>query len=256
MLADTAYTVRITAYDTDDGRAVALVSSEASGRTLDAMGEVTASAVADAPDRLLVSWPAVNGATGYRVEWKPAFGDYTAVARDDAAATTETVTGLAANTEYAVRVTALHTIGGEPADGDSAEVTGTTHSDRPVSDSDAAGEMEAWLVSGGVNFGWEGTDTVDGMPVVAYTVQWADGAGGPWATLDYPGDGLYCIPSMDLDYLMRDGQRFNECYFEYALAKDIIVSGTTYYYRVIAHSADTDSLPGPVFQAIANVGGL
>ena len=263
---DTTYTVRITAIDTDGGVAAALVSSEATGKTLDAMEDVTVSAVKGSYDSLYASWPVVNGATGYRVEWKPAFGSYTTVTRDDdedsdedsgATPTAETITGLSSNTDYTVRVTALHTIDGQTADGDWAEAIGTTNSERPVSATDAADGMEAWLVYGGLNLGWDGVgDTVDGKPVNAFTVQWAESAEGPWATLNYPGDGLYCIPNMGWDYMQVDGETFTQCYFEYALAGELVVNGSTYYYRLIAHAEDVDSRPGPVFQARADVGGL
>ena len=253
LAAGTTYTVRLSAIDADDGNAVVLVSSELAGTTLGAMGDVTVSATEGTHDSLDVSWPAVTGATGYRVEWKPAFGSYRAVGRSDASATTETLTGLSAYSGYTVKVTALHTIDGQAADGEWAEATGATNSEQPVSATDAADGLEAWLVTGGVALSWDGVgDTVDDKPVTAFTMQWAEAAAGPWATLNYPGEGLYCIPKMNWDYMQIDGETFTQCYFEYALAGDLVVDGTTYYYRLIAHADGADSQPGPVYSAEAN----
>ena len=125
--AGTAYSVRVSAIDTDADPDATLATGEASGATLAAMGTVTVAAVTDSSDRLDVSWPAVSGAVGYRVEYKTGSNPYTTVARSDATATTERVTGLDTETAYTVRVTARHTIAGAAADGDSSEGSGTTN---------------------------------------------------------------------------------------------------------------------------------
>lgn len=72
------------------------------------------------------------------------------------------------------------------------------------------------------------------------------------------------IESRGANTMVDDETIFTECYFEYALAGDLVVNGNTYYYRLIAHAADVDSKPGPVFAAKAyapyqpedDVGGL
>ena len=257
LTADTTYTVRVTAIDTDDG-SVDLVSGETTGKTLDSMGEVTVAVVADMHDRLDVSWPAVTGATGYRVEWKAEGGSYTNVARSDATATTERVTGLTANTGYTVRVTALHTIDGQSADGDSAEGSGTTGSDRTVSATDAAGALRVeQLFSSGIDLLWDAVATVDGSAVTGYTIEWADSADGPWVALDFPGEGRHCIANMTIAYLTSNGDVRTECYFSYSEAGDEITRGSAYYYRLVAHAGDVDSQPGPVLsRRVNNIGGL
>ena len=257
LTADTTYTVRVTAIDTDDGGSADLVSGETDGTTLDAMGAVTVAAVADKHDRLDVSWPAVNGATGYRVEWKATGGSYSAVARGDAAAASETITGLTPKTGYTVRVTALHTIDGQTADGDSAEGSGTTGSDRTVSATDAAGALRVeQLFSSGIDLLWDPVASVDGNAVTGYTIEWASGADGPWVALDFPGEGRHCIANMTVDYLTSNGELKTECYFSYSEAGDKIASGSAYYYRLVAHAGDVDSQPGQVLSRRVAIGGL
>ena len=131
LKAGTAYTVRVTAGHIIAGQTEAGDSAEATAATLGAMGAVTVSAVDGSASKLRVSWPAVTGATGYKVEWKTGGGSYTAVSRSDLSATTETITGLDAVTEYTVRVTARHTIAGQSAAGDSATGAGTTNDAAP-----------------------------------------------------------------------------------------------------------------------------
>ena len=257
LTADTTYTVRVTAVDTDGGGSVDLVHSETTGTTLDAMGDVTVSAVTDNHDKLDVSWPAVNGATGYRVEWKAPGGSYDTVTRGDATATTERITGLTAKTSYAVRVTALHTIDGQTAGGDSAEGSGTTGSDRTVSATDAAGALKVeQLFSSGIDLLWDAVATVDDNAVTGYTIEWTSSADGPWVALDYPGEGQVCIANMTIDYLTNDGTLNATCYFRYSDASDKITGGSTYYYRLVAHAGDVDSQPGPVLSRKVDVGGL
>ena len=127
LTADTSYTVEVQAMDTRADPHVTLAVGEATGRTLAAMGAVVVEAVAGSSDSLDVFWPAVSGATGYVVEWKTGGGSYTAVTRSDSTAISERLTGLEAGTDYSVRVTARHTIGGTTVGGDSAEGSGTTN---------------------------------------------------------------------------------------------------------------------------------
>ena len=179
LSADTAYTVQVTAIDTAADPDAELAVGEASGATLDAMGTVTVSAVADSSDSLDVSWPTVNGAVGYVVEYKTGNGSWTAVTRADATAITERITGLTAETAYTVRVTARHTIGGVAADGDSAEGSGTTNAAEP----DNTPASGAPTISGTAQVGealtadTSGISDADGLDNATFTYQWmADGS--------------------------------------------------------------------------------
>ena len=73
---------------------------------------------------LRIGWGAVAGADGYKVQWKSGQAGYDPAEREESTTgTTHTVTGLAAGTEYTVRVIPTRTGANDgPA---SAEATGT-----------------------------------------------------------------------------------------------------------------------------------
>ncbi len=92
-----------------------------------ALGQVTGVSVAAQPEQLLVSWDAVEGATGYKVQWKASGEEYDESARQrevsGGATTMHTISNLVVGLEYAVRVAA---IGENMAEGPpSEEVTRT-----------------------------------------------------------------------------------------------------------------------------------
>ncbi len=96
-------------------------------------GQVTGVTVAPGEGYLGVSWDAVNGATGYKVQWKSGEALYASDRQqviDNGSKTSATIPGLTAGTEYTVRVIATLTDAddGQP----SVDVTGTP-SDRPPS---------------------------------------------------------------------------------------------------------------------------
>ena len=96
-------------------------------------GQVTGVTVAPGEGYLGVSWDAVNGATGYKVQWKSGEAVYASDRQqiiDNGSKTSATIAGLTAGTEYTVRVIATLTDAddGQP----SVDVTGTP-SDRPPS---------------------------------------------------------------------------------------------------------------------------
>ncbi len=96
-------------------------------------GQVTGVTVAPGEGYLGVSWDAVNGATGYKVQWKSGDAVYASDRQqviDNGGKTSATIAGLTAGTEYTVRVIATLTNAddGPP----SVDVTGTP-SDRPPS---------------------------------------------------------------------------------------------------------------------------
>ena len=123
----TAHHVRVTALVTIAGRAADGDSAEGSGTTLHEMGPVTVRSVSEQPSQLEVSWSPVEGAVGYRVQWKlVADADYTVSRAVSSAAGSLRIGNLSANTAYDVRVTARVHIAGAPADGDSAAGRATT----------------------------------------------------------------------------------------------------------------------------------
>ena len=94
--------------------------------------QVTGVVVTPGEDQLDVSWTAVSGAGGYKVQWKSGEEDYAASRQaviTTAATTSHTITGLTAGTEYTVRVVATkeNADDGSPSD----EVTGTPRAVTP-----------------------------------------------------------------------------------------------------------------------------
>ncbi len=91
--------------------------------------EPTQVSVTPGEGTLVVSWAAVSGATGYKVQWKSGDENYDAAARQAVVAdgTTYTIANLIGGTEYTVRVIATRTDvdDGPPSDG----VTGTPGGD-------------------------------------------------------------------------------------------------------------------------------
>ena len=127
---DTGYSVFIRAFDGADPATPIAWRASLSVYTLEEMGEVTVTPVADAPDELSVGWDDLGRETGYRVDWKlSSAAEFPAGTTDDAPANTTsyTIDGLEGGTAYDVRVTALVVIGDDQsADGDSSQARGTT----------------------------------------------------------------------------------------------------------------------------------
>ena len=90
------------------------------------LGQVTGVSVTPGIEALVVSWNAVSGATGYKVQWKSAteaFGEERERVVVDGAATNHTIANLTADTLYSVRVIATRSPAHEGPP--SAVVTGT-----------------------------------------------------------------------------------------------------------------------------------
>ncbi len=122
LTAGTQYTVRViaTLSNADDGPA----SAEVTGIPKAASpGQVTGVRVAPGVGTLVVSWDAVSGATGYKVQWKSGSQDYDISREAAATGTSHTISSLAAGTQYMVRVIA--TLSNADDGTPSAEVTGT-----------------------------------------------------------------------------------------------------------------------------------
>ena len=170
LTAGTAYTVRVTALDGSSPARV-LAFTEAEGATLAGLGAVDVAPVSGESTELAVTWPAVAGASGYRVQWKIDTGSYSTSERsfDAGAGTTSyTVSGLSADTAYDVKVTARHTFGSVTVDGDAGEASATTHAAlaglgvAPVSGSTTALAVRWTAVAGatGYRVQWKtGTDS-------------------------------------------------------------------------------------------------
>ena len=189
LTAGTDYRVRVTARHVIDGTEQDGDRAAGSGTTVADLGAVTVAKVDNnTTDKLKLSWPASAGATGYRVEYQGEDdGSYTEFARDDDSLTTETITGLAAETAYSVRVTSLYTDGANEFDGDSAVGTGTTPPGPPPSL--AAGHAPAieisFITGNGVWFVWNNA-TVNGAAATHYTIEWSKKQAGPYEALDNP----------------------------------------------------------------------
>ena len=110
-------------------------SAEMTGTpTAAAPGQVTNVRVTAGVSQLAVSWDAVSGASGYRVQWKSGSQEYDATRQHvvtGGTATSYTIPGLTAGTEYTVRVRATRANAEDGAP--STEMTGTPTAAAPPS---------------------------------------------------------------------------------------------------------------------------
>ena len=147
----------------DDGPASAERTGTPRAAPSGAPGGVT---VTPGAGRLAVSWTAVTGADGYKVQWKSGAQTYDAARQATVGgSTSHTITGLAAGTEYTVRVIATRTDADDgPA---SAERTGTPKQSPPG----APGDVTVTPGVGRLAVSWTAATDADG-----YKVQWKSGA--------------------------------------------------------------------------------
>ena len=135
-------------------------------------GAVTGLSVTEGDAQLALSWSAVSGATGYKVQWKSGtetFADAATDAREhvisSGTTTARTITGLANGTPYTVRVIATNSAGdGPPSD----EKTGT-----PTAPPPRPGAVTGLSVTEGdaqLALSWSAVSGATG-----YKVQWKSG---------------------------------------------------------------------------------
>ena len=192
---ETAQTVTVTAGDdadtTDDS--VALTHSAASadsgysGIAIAGVAvtvndndtaQVTGVGVAPGNAQLVVTWTAVDNATGYTVQWTSGGQGYNTGDRQatvtTGSTTSHTITGLANGTEYTVQVSATRTGAndGPPSD----EMTGTPFTTPPPPPVTALAQVLGVSVAPGnaqLVVTWTAVSTATG-----YTVQWTSGGQG------------------------------------------------------------------------------
>ena len=130
--------------------------------------QVTGLEVAAGLESLVVSWTAVTGADGYRIQWRSDGGSYNETDREawvsGTSTTTYTIAALTPGTRYTVRVTATSSSAG---DGEpSTEHAGTPFAGPPgqVTGVEVAEAIGSLVVS------WLALDDADG-----YQVQWKSG---------------------------------------------------------------------------------
>ena len=179
--AGTEYTVQVIATlevgsnndpETDDSTP----SAPAAGTP--APGKVGTVTVTLGAKKLLLSWPEVDGADGYKVQWKSGETEtFDDAATDDREATdiTETrytIEDLTADTEYTVRVIAYNGDDSDASDGGdgtpSDEVTGTPT--EPADDQVA--KVTVTSIGGGLAVSWTAVTTTPAP--TGYKVQWRD----------------------------------------------------------------------------------
>ena len=216
---ETAQTVTVTADDdadtTDDS--VALTHSAASadsgysGIAIAGVAvtvndndtaQVTGVGVAPGNAQLVVTWTAVDTATGYTVQWTSGSQGYNSGDRQatvtSGSTTSHTITGLANGTEYTVQVSATRTGAndGPPSD----EMTGTpfTTPPPPPPVTNLAQVLGVGVAPGNAQLvvTWTAVDTATG-----YTVQWTSGSqgyntGDRQATVTSGSTTRYTIPSL------------------------------------------------------------
>ena len=167
LAAGTEYSVRViaTKEHADDGTPSAEVTGTPRASP---PAEVTGVEVTSGVEQLEVSWTAVEFARGYKVQWKSGTEEYDETRQaviTGGDTVSHMITGLAAGTEYAVRVIATkeHADDGAP----SAEATGTPKASSPaqVTGVEVALGVEQLEVS------WTAVSDAGG-----YKVQWKSGA--------------------------------------------------------------------------------
>ncbi len=166
LSAGRQYTIRViaTKENADDGPP----SSEMTGTPKSSPpAQVTEVEVTAGVDQLAVSWAAVADAGGYKVQWKSgeeAYADTRQELISGGDTVSHTITGLAAGTEYTVRVIAVM----ENADDgpSSSEMTGTPKASPPALVTGV--EITAGIEQLGVS--WVAVSDADG-----YKVQWKSG---------------------------------------------------------------------------------
>ena len=141
------------------------------------LAQVLGVGVAPGNAQLVVTWTAVDNATGYTVQWTSGGQGYNSGDRQatvtSGSTTSHTITGLANGTEYTVQVSATRTGAndGPPSD----EMTGTPFTTPPPPPPDLAQVMGVTVVPGNAQLvvTWTAVDTATG-----YTVQWKSGGQG------------------------------------------------------------------------------
>ena len=163
--------------------------------------QVTGVGVAPGNAHLVVTWTAVDNATGYTVQWKSGSQAYNTTNRQatvtSGSTTSHTITGLANGTEYTVQVSATRT--GANDGPSSAEVTGTPRVPPPPPPvTDLAQVMGVTVAPGNAQLvvTWTAVDNATG-----YTVQWKSGSqaynsGDRQATVTSGSTTRYTIPSL------------------------------------------------------------
>ena len=173
----TPYTVRVIATRTgaNDGPP----SAEVTGTpTVPDLAQVMGVGVAPGNAQLVVTWTAVDNATGYTVQWMSGGEDYNTGDRQatvtSGSTTRYTIPGLTNGTEYTVRVIATRT--GATDGPPSEEMTGTPRVPPPPPPvTDLAQVMGVGVAPGNARLvvTWTAVDNATG-----YTVQWKSGSQG------------------------------------------------------------------------------
>ena len=210
LINGTAYTVRVIA--TRTGATDGPPSAEATGTPrvppppppppVTDLAQVMGVGVAPGNAQLVVTWTAVDTATGYTVQWTSGSQGYTTGDRQatvtSGATTRYTIPSLTNGTAYTVRVIATRTgvTDGPP----SAEMTGTPRVPPPPPPpvTDLAQVLGVGVAPGNAQLvvTWTAVDTATG-----YTVQWTSGSqgyttGDRQATVTSGSTTRYTIPSL------------------------------------------------------------
>ena len=177
--ADMGKKIKVRVSFTDDLETTETLTSDAypSGGTVTAAAtaQVMGARVAPGNAQLVVTWTAVENATGYVVQWKSGSQGYNAGDRQatvtSGSTTSYTIPGLTNGTEYTVRVIATRTgaIDGPP----SAEVTGTpfTTPGAPLHLSGVPGDEQVTLT-------WDAPSSDGGSAILRY--EYAIDDSGTW----------------------------------------------------------------------------
>ena len=155
-------------------------------------GQVTGVSVTEEVEQLAVSWNAVSGANGYKVQWKSGVQNYNTTDRQhevtNGSTTRYTITDLTAGTEYTVRVIATRD---NAADGPaSVEVTGTPLAQPPPSTiSGAPGNLQATTGNTEVTLSWDAPSNDGGADITSYQYRLKESGGDFSAYMDIPESG-------------------------------------------------------------------
>ena len=215
LTSGTVYYVRVIARRA--GANYGSYSTETSARTLASPpGPVTnVAATAQTYNTISLSWDAVSGATGYKIQWRTSSGQFSASAQITTLTNSGTITGLAEGTTYYIQVISTKTGAGDGTP--SAAITATTALQSPAK---VTGVTLSTTTSTEIVVSWDITTHATG-----YTVQW---------------DTTNSFATPVAEHAGQDGT-INT----YTIGG--LTANTTYYVRVIATRVNAaDALPSDV----------
>ena len=210
----TAYTFQVRAVNAaGNGPPSDEATATPSTRVAEAPDQVTGVSVEAGAGQLTVTWNAVAGATGYKVQWKSGNQVFATGRQATSTTTSHTIADLTPGTEYTVRVIATKT--NAPDGTASVEATGTPAFLAPAAPTGLTAAKDGRFA---IDLSWTAPATASARAAVTgYKVEWSANGTDGWTALTTTAVGTTTYKDSGLG------------------------AGTTRHYRVLATSAAGDS---------------